>query len=315
MALTGLRHTSEGQAPDAAERWQELVERFDLPEVRALVLMGSYARGDAGPFSDIDLVRFTAAPSARGSSLPGTGSHLVDGWLVVVSDIDPEEVETYFVRPELAVSRIHGLRQGRPLRDPDGCFAGLQRRANAFVWDDAMQARANAFASDKMVGWIEEVHKGLTGLQRGDTGRLLDAEFGLSWGLNHLVAVQRGVLHAGGDWFAQVERAVGPETEWVRLRRQAFGVTPDEPRDSANSHPPPPTLRARVIAGLRLYAVTAELLTDEWTPEAAPLISETARLVLERQETIVAQLRERFGVVPETVSLADELIQERREEA
>jgi AbrB family looped-hinge helix DNA binding protein len=39
------------------------------------------------------------------------------------------------------------------------------------------------------------------------------------------------------------------------------------------------------------------------------------RLVLERQEAIVARLRERFGVVPATVSLADELIRERREEA
>jgi hypothetical protein len=259
--------------------WQELVERFDLPEVRALVLMGSYARGDAGPYSDLDLVRFTIARHDRAPSLPGTGSHLVDGRLVVVSDVDPEEVETYFVRPELAVSRIPGLRQGQALRDRDGFFVALQRRADAFVWDDAMQARANAFASEKMVGWIEEVHKGLTGLQRGDTGRLLDAEFGLSWGLNHLLAVQRGVLHAGGDWFAQIERAVGPETEWVRLRRQAFGVTPGEPGGPDSSYAPLLTLRARVIAGLHLYVATAELLADAWTPEAASLISETVDLV------------------------------------
>jgi hypothetical protein len=281
MASTGTRHSSESQPPDAAGGWQELVERFDLPEVRALVLMGSYARGDAGPFSDLDFVRFTTAPCDRPASLPGTGSHLVDGRLAVVSDVDPEEVETYFVRPELAVSRIPGLRQGQALRDRDGFFASLQRRANAFVWDDAMQARANAFASEKMVGWIEEVHKGLTGLQRGDTGRLLDAEFGLSWGLNHLVAVQRGVLHVGGDWFAQIERAVGPETEWVRLRRQAFGVTSDAPGDLDSSYAPLLTLRARVIAGLRLYVATAELLTDAWTPEATPLISETVDLVRE----------------------------------
>jgi AbrB family looped-hinge helix DNA binding protein len=39
------------------------------------------------------------------------------------------------------------------------------------------------------------------------------------------------------------------------------------------------------------------------------------RLVLEKRETIENRLRERFRVVPADVSLADELIQERREAA
>jgi predicted nucleotidyltransferase len=37
-----------------------LVSKFDSPGVNAIVLMGSYARGNAGLFSDIDLVRFTS---------------------------------------------------------------------------------------------------------------------------------------------------------------------------------------------------------------------------------------------------------------
>ena len=42
---------------------------------------------------------------------------------------------------------------------------------------------------------------------------------------------------------------------------------------------------------------------------------ETDHLVLERHATVLARLRERFAAVPDTVSLADELISERREEA
>lgn len=42
---------------------------------------------------------------------------------------------------------------------------------------------------------------------------------------------------------------------------------------------------------------------------------ENGGIVLERPETIVARLRERFRAVPSTVSLAEELIQERRDEA
>jgi hypothetical protein len=126
-----------------------------------------------------------------------------------------------------------------------------------------------------MVGWVEEVHKGLAGLGTGDTGRLLDAEFGLSWGLNRLVEVQRGVPltegHDGSkDWFELAEQAIGPRTEWARLRRRVFGVT-DADR--------PPALRERVSAGLWFYVATAELLAGVWTPQTAPLIDHAVGLV------------------------------------
>ncbi|HEV2126111.1 MAG TPA: nucleotidyltransferase domain-containing protein [Chloroflexota bacterium] len=281
--------------------WDGLIQRFDRPEAHALVLMGSHARGDPNPFSDIDLVRFTTASAP---SLPGSGSHLVAGHLVVVSDCPPSDVEKWFAQPELALGHIPGLRSGHPLRD-DGTFAALRERAEAFVWDDAMQARADAFASDSMVGWVEEVHKGLAGLWTGDTnntGRLLDAEFGLSWGLNRLVEVQRGVplvpLPNGAgwstDWFTRAEQVVGPSTEWVRLRRLVFGIPSLGNADdldaaalagtsagtgAAVGHMLP--LRERVRAGLRFYVATAELLADIWRPPAADLIDHTVHLVRE----------------------------------
>jgi predicted nucleotidyltransferase len=40
----------------------KLIQRFDKTDVvQALILMGSYARNEAGPHSDIDLVRFVIA--------------------------------------------------------------------------------------------------------------------------------------------------------------------------------------------------------------------------------------------------------------
>ena len=42
---------------------------------------------------------------------------------------------------------------------------------------------------------------------------------------------------------------------------------------------------------------------------------EEGRLVLERPEQVLARLRERFALVPPEVSLADELISQRKEEA
>lgn len=43
--------------------------------------------------------------------------------------------------------------------------------------------------------------------------------------------------------------------------------------------------------------------------------AEDDRLVLERREAILARLHRRFAVVPEDVSLADDLVRQRREES
>lgn len=246
-----------------------LTQRFDALSVQAIVLMGSHARGDAGPYSDVDLVRFVE--EAYGE-LSGAGSHLIDGVLVVVSNVTPSQVEPWFSEPPQATNTIAGLRTARALLDRDGTFAALQERAHAFVWTEAMQVKADLWASEQMVGWIEEVHKGLEGLRRRDPGRLLNANFGLSWGLSNVMKVQRGVLISGDNsFFAEVAAVVGTDSLWSQLCALAFGV--------ADIHGRPPSLRERVVAGLHLYGVTAELLGAALQPEHAPLVAETAALI------------------------------------
>ena len=160
------------------------------------------------------------------------------------------------------------MRHALPLIDRNGSLASLQARAHAFAWDAEMQARANAWASEQMVGLIEEAHKGLEGLRRNDVGRLLNARFGLSWLLSRVIQVQRGVFLSGDNaFFEAVEVAVGHDTEWARLRRVVFGV---EGIDGKTA-----TLREQVVAGLRLYIATAELLVGTLRPKDAPLVTET----------------------------------------
>ncbi len=242
-----------------------LGRRFDSPGVIALALTGSHARGDAGPFSDVDLVRLVGDDP---DPIEGVGSHLIDGRLVVVGDVRPGEVESWFERPEVAVDVIAGLRSARPVLDRVGAFAAVRRRAHAFAWTDELRRRADAWAAGQMVGLIEEVHKGLEGLRRDDPGRLLNARFGLSWSLSRAVQVQRGVLLSGDNGFwAEVEAAVGPRTPWSALRRAAFGV---EPPGGV-----PPSLRGQVTAGLHLYIATAEMFAGVFSPTDADLVAQT----------------------------------------
>jgi len=247
-----------------------LVRKFDGVGVKAITLMGSYARGTAGSFSDIDLVRFVGQDTVRSSC--EDGSYLINGFLVTVTSVDTQQIETWFSQPEVAVNVIAGIRVARPLLDRDDTFTTIQHRAQSFTWDSVMQKKANHWVSRQMVGWIEEVHKGLEGLRQNDIGRMLNARFGCSWGLSNVMGVQKGVLLSGDNGFYdEVREAVGAVSEWVRLRQTAFGL------EDQNGNPP--SLREQVVAGLWLYVVTAEVLADVLEPDYATLIEQTVELI------------------------------------
>lgn len=253
----------------------QLLRHFDGPDTHAIVLVGSHARGDAGPLSDIDLARFVAATA----SPTDAGSHLIDDHLVVVSNVVPGEVERWFAEPDAAGEMIAGIRSAQSLIDRDEYFAAIQARAHAFVWDAAMQERADRWASAQMVGWIEEVHKGLEGLRRGDVGRMLNARHGCSWGLARVLLVQRGILLAGDNAFYDaLTQVLGLNNEWVQLRDRAFGV--------ADANGTVPTLADQVRAGLQLYVVTAELIADALQSHDAPLITHTVARIKHNLATL-----------------------------
>jgi hypothetical protein len=251
----------------------ELFARFAPDEAAGVLLAGSRARGSAGPFSDVDWVRL----SSNDEPLPGDGSYLIDGRLIIVSTLRPSLIETIFTEPKAACDYIMGLRSAQVLLDRDGQLARLQRRARDFVWDSEMQAKANQWAAEEMVGIIEEAHKGLEGLRRNDIGRMINARYGLSWMLSNIMKVQRGVLLSGdnGIWH-EVNRAVGETTLWVRLRHTAFGI------EGVTGQPP--TLRDQIIAGLHLYVLTAEQLDGTLPSQEGELVRATVARIQEELE-------------------------------
>lgn len=253
-----------------------LMQRFVPAEAVGVMLMGSRARGNAGPFSDVDWVRL----ARDDDGLPDDGSYLIDGRLVVVSTLTPTSVEAIFNDPKSTCDNLMGLRTAQILLDREGELARLQRRARDFVWDAAMQSKANLWVAEQMVDIIEEAHKGLEGLRRNDVGRLLNARFGLSWILSGIMKVQRGVLLTGdnGTW-DELNRAVGETTPWVRYRWAAFGVD-----DGAGR---PPTLRTQVVAGLRLYVATAKLINHALPTREGEMVRATVARIEEELKRVV----------------------------
>lgn len=247
---------------------RELVRRFGGPGVPVAVL-GSFARGDAGPFSDIDVVRFSDDAVLRSTD----GSYLVGGRLVVVATASREDVASWFDRPELIVNYVGGLRCAHALADEDGVVAGLRERALAFRWTQELSHRADAWVGAQMVGWIEEVFKGLEGLRRDDVGRLLNARFGLSWGLSRVMVVHRRLLLEGDNaMHAALTAALGESSSWVALRDRVFGVA-----DSKDAG----TLCGQVRAGLELYRETAALVAGALSAGESDLVEAALAAIAE----------------------------------
>lgn len=69
-----------------------LAQRFWREEYGAVALFGSHARGDAGPFSDVDLNII----GRHDGQEPPVHSHILDGRLVTVTLFAPDAVEKWF---------------------------------------------------------------------------------------------------------------------------------------------------------------------------------------------------------------------------
>jgi hypothetical protein len=241
---------------------EALVNQFRTPSVKAITLKGSYARNTADEFSDVDILRLVTKTDSIID-----GSYLQGHKLVTVSTALPNDIEKWFTEPGAATQVIAGLRQAKILYDPENFFAEVQARANAFTWTPELQAKANEEVSKQMVGLVEEVQKALGGLQNNNVGRLLQARFGLSWLLAGIIQLQRGVLiESDNTVVEQVMRAVGLESLWSYWCYRAFGLEN-------------PGLREEVVAGLKLYVETYQLVREVLRLEDKPLVAHAINLI------------------------------------
>ncbi len=218
----------------------------------AIVLTGSHARGDATPYSDVDVLHFV-------EKLPEDETqHYVlryhSGTLLSVSAATIAAKRAELSRPNKAIRAVPGLRQSRILYDPDDAFAELQKEAQAFVWDSAMQEKADAFAAYQLMGYAEEAHKILGGLSQNSDSAVLYGAYGMVLGIVNVVSAQRGVFfQTENDFFRAVPEAVGTDTDWSTYLRIAAGLE-HAPKTS------PSPARMRGLAALRLYVETVKLL-------------------------------------------------------
>jgi hypothetical protein len=248
-----------------------LVVQLDNENTVGIAMAGSHARGEGGPFSDVDIhhyVKRMPNDATKTYSL-----RYMDGYLASVTLVTLEGEYASLQDPNKAIWAIPGLRQERILLDKDSLLAALKKTAAQTTWKQ-LQVAADAYASWNLSGCAEEVHKILAGLAERNESKALYATWGLTRGLANTLLVQRGMLiQSENAYIDLVQDTAGRNSDWTRQFRLAAGL----------DHLPPEATPfiGYGIAGLRLYRETVRLLQNILLPEDAAVVNQTTEIIAE----------------------------------
>jgi hypothetical protein len=247
---------------------QSALEKIDSPDVIGIGLVGSYARGQETRYSDVDFNIFT-------SKLPENPYdrytlHYWDGKLVSLKYMLLDDERSALTNPRRAIWAVPGLRGMKIVLDKDGSMVALQKGADQFDWS-ALQAAADEFAAEEIMGNAEEAHKVLNGLARKHESTVLYASWGLVKNMLEVVAVQRGILIVSENrYFDLIQDTVGRDWAWTRAFRRAWGLEP-----GASDY------LSRGAAALRLYRLSAEMFDELISQKHREVVNKTLQFIKE----------------------------------
>jgi predicted nucleotidyltransferase len=225
---------------------QTLVAEIDNDDIVGITLGGSYLRGNATPYSDVDLGCFYKDDV----SLLLHRLMYRNGLLVSINTRTVAQIRAALTRPEQAIFLVAAPRH--VLLDKDGSVEELMQEIATFRLEPLRQ-KARAYASFQMMLAAELVHKILSEILRRNDLAIAAATAKLLSSLTEIVAVQGGLfIKSDSVYYQHVEEAVGSESAWTRYHRLVAGID----MLPANVSP----VKVRAVASLHLYQETIGLL-------------------------------------------------------
>lgn len=201
----------------------------------AVAIVGSHARGDAGPDSDLDLAVVGEGPHHR--------LEVHQGVLVSFGWAPEAEERRRLYDPAWLCTHVPGWRDAVRVFDPRDIAASIKAEAHAWTWR-GVEAACDRWAADELTGLAEEVLKLRASLC--ETSASVQRSV-LSLRLAKIVAVRRRILYGSENrLWDELSAAMG--AEWTTAQRAAFGL------DGA-------TWEASCRAAFDLYALAVAELT------------------------------------------------------
>jgi nucleotidyltransferase-like protein len=247
---------------------QSVLDKIESPDVIGVGIVGSYSRGHQSKYSDIDFDIFVSKLSEN--AYDRYTLRYWDEKLVSLKYTLLEDERAALTNPRRAIWAVPGLRGMKILLDKDGSMAVLQKAAYEFEWSP-LQAAADEYAAEEIMGNAEEAHKILNGLEKGHESTVLYATWGLVTNMLEAVAVQRGIMIVSENrYFDLIQDAVGRDSKWTNAFRAAWGLDP------ATSQ-----YQSRGAAALKLYLLSAAMFDALIPDKHRDVVNNTLRLIKE----------------------------------
>lgn len=188
-------------------------------------LMGSHARGDAHPLSDVDIVGL-----GRGAA----DFREEDGVILSISWVEPEAAMASFTMPHELVMTVPGWRAALPLSDPNGRVAEVIAAARNWCWSADLDDKAREWLANEVTGYCEEVFGLVRSIESSDDypAAVVRSVFALRCA--NLIAVRHGVLYDSEKhlWGLIADRQGG---SWRRMQDAAFALDGESVGSSARA--------------------------------------------------------------------------------
>ena len=238
-----------------------LVNELDTPEVIGITLGGSYARGEATAYSDVDLACFFQ----KQTPLPLKQYLYRRGYLLSIAYLTVTGVRQRLSRLPDVLLFVAGSRQ--VLVDKDGSVKQLLQELASFDWA-CLEQQAREYVSFQVAMLAEQAHKLLSVWSQNNSLALSYATTKLLLALTEVMMVRFGVLIKNdSSYYQQVEQAVGLTSTWTGLHQQVTG---------AQTHAAMPE-RAQQV--LHLYQETVKLAQPVMQPRHLAVAEQAARII------------------------------------
>ncbi len=235
------------------------------PGVHAVAVVGSAARGDANPWSDIDVHAYVRLPSQKQE----TRAVFIGERLVMIATDTVDDSRAELRTPARAVWAVPAIRDMRILLDQERQLAALRLEAEAFDWS-TLRAEAEASECRRLIGSAEYVYKIRAAIERRDESAALHAAGALIGRCTRSVVTARGVLiRTENEYYRKAQEAAG--ADWAARHRQCFGLAADGPLAL--------DAFAQAVAACELYAETVRVLDDILDPDARAVTSRAVALL------------------------------------
>jgi hypothetical protein len=200
----------------------------------AVVLFGSWVRGDAYKESDVDIHAL------------GKGAHYTleryQGFLVSVSWASSKQHLKTFKDPSQVGGVIPAWRNALIIYDPKGIAEALKREAERWKWD-SIGKQADKWVAEELTGYAEEVHRLVGSLQLRRRSAASVVRFLLAIRMAPILAVHHRIFYdSENQLWDLVSARMG--TEWRRVQSVALAEGAESFEDTCK-------------ASLQLFALTA----------------------------------------------------------